>query len=65
MIPLVSALTTERRRELKNDFTFGFLELPILDPTKFLDGLEDVKRSIKELRDNPNREVGLTNNNIT
>lgn len=57
MIPLVFALTTERRRELKNDFTFGFLELPILDPTKFLDGLENVKRSIEEMRHNPNKEV--------
>lgn len=57
MIPLVSALTTERRRELKNDFTFGFLELPIIDPTKFFDGLENVKRSIEKMRHNPNKEV--------
>lgn len=62
----MSALTKERRLALKNDFTFGFLELPILDPSKFLDGLEDVKRSIKEMRYNPNKEVRVnyTNNKL-
>ncbi|ENN75740.1 uncharacterized protein LOC109539285 [Dendroctonus ponderosae] len=43
--------------ELRNDFTFADLSLPLVDPDHFINGLEDVKVSVEKMRKSPTTAV--------